>query len=277
MRYGLAAWGLREESLESQLRITRDLGLDLLELSIANYDKDALQTGCSDPEIEKVKALFKKYGVRLECGCTGDDLTNDDVDSQLEKLAEVIGIASKLGIRYLRIFAGFNSDSAVYGGKYERMLAALKQLNDLASGKGIVLCVETHGGVTSLDNGALLHFNSVTTRIDSLKKILETGVSLCYDPANLSAVGSAAPETFYTIFKNRIPYIHLKDFKDIPGGIVPAACGEGRLNWNILMETLKDYDGSAMIEYELPGDVRDGMARSLEFLKKHGYKVKYDK
>ena len=273
MRYGLAAWGLREESLESQLRITRDLGLDLLEFSIANYDKDALQTGCSDPEIEAVKTLFQKYGVRLECGCTGDDLTNDDVDSQLEKLAEVIGIASKVGIRYLRIFAGFNSDSAVYGGKYERMLAALKQLNDLASGKGIVLCVETHGGVTALDNGALLHFNSVTTRIDSLKKILETGVSLCYDPANLSAVGSAAPETFYTIFKNRIPYIHLKDFKDIPGGIVPAACGEGRLNWNVLMETLKDYDGPAMIEYELPGDVRDGMARSLEFLK-HYSKIK---
>ena len=89
MRYGLAAWGLREESLESQLRITRDLGLDLLEFSIANYAKDALQTGCSDPEIEAVKTLFKKYGVRLECGCTGDDLTNDYVGSQLEKLAEL--------------------------------------------------------------------------------------------------------------------------------------------------------------------------------------------
>ena len=118
MRYGLAAWGLREESLESQLRITRDLGLDLLEFSIANYAKDALQTGCSDPEIEEVKDLFGKYGVRLECGCTGDDLTGDDADRQQAKLTEVIGIAAKLGIRYLRIFAGFNSDSMVYGEKY---------------------------------------------------------------------------------------------------------------------------------------------------------------
>lgn len=267
MRYGLAAWGLREESLESQLQITRDLGLELLEFSIANYTKDVLQPGCSDSEIEEVKSLFKKYGVRLECGCTGDDLTNDDVESQQKKLTEVIGIASKLGIRYLRIFAGFNSDSAVYGEKYERMLAALKQLNAIASEKGVVLCVETHGGVTALDSGALLHFNSVTTRIDSLKKILETGVSLCFDPANLSAVGSAAPEMFYTVFKDSIPYIHLKDFKDVPGGIVPAACGEGRLNWKRLMETLQDYNGPAMIEYELPGDVREGMARSLESLK----------
>lgn len=268
MRYGLAAWGLREESLESQLRITRDLGLDLLEFSIANYAKDALQTGCSDPEIEEVKDLFGKYGVRLECGCTGDDLTGDDADRQQAKLTEVIGIAAKLGIRYLRIFAGFNSDSMVYGEKYERMLTALKQLNIFASEKGITLCVETHGGVTALENGALLHFNSVTTRIDSLKKILDTGVSLCYDPANLSAVGSVAPEMFFGLFGNSIPYIHLKDFKDVPGGIVPAACGEGRLNWDSLIEELKDYAGPAMIEYELPGDVRDGMARSLDFLRK---------
>ena len=119
----------------------------------------------------------------------------------------------------------------------------------------------------ALDSGALLHFNSVTTRIDSLKKILETGVSLCFDPANLSAVGSAAPEMFYTIFKNSIPYIHLKDFTDVPGGIVPAACGEGRLNWKNLLGALQDYNGPAMIEYELPGDVREGMARSLESLR----------
>ena len=46
MRYGLAAWGLREESLESQLRITRDLGLDLLEFSIANYAKASLKPDC---------------------------------------------------------------------------------------------------------------------------------------------------------------------------------------------------------------------------------------
>ena len=30
MQYGLAAWGLREEPLESQLAITSGFGLDLL-------------------------------------------------------------------------------------------------------------------------------------------------------------------------------------------------------------------------------------------------------
>ena len=267
MQFGLAAWGLREESLENQLRITRDLGLDLLEFSIANCDSDALQISSSDQEIGKVRALFRQYGVRLDCGCTGNDLTGDDVPQQKRKVTAVIDIAAKLGIKYLRIFAGFNSDSLVYGKRLALMLDALKELHAAASGKGITLCVETHGGVTVLENGTLLHFNSVSTRIDQWKKILETGVSICYDPANLSAVGSVAPEAFYRLFKNRIPYIHLKDFKDVPGGIVPSACGEGRLDWDALMSVLKDYEGPAMIEYELPGDVKDGMARSLDFLK----------
>ena len=35
------------------------------------------------------------------------------------------------------------------------------------------------------------------------------------------------------------------------------------------METLKEFDGPAMIEYELPEDVEDGMTRSLNFLKAH--------
>jgi len=269
MQYGLAAWGLREESLESQLRITRDLELDLLEFSIANGGNDTLQIHCTDAEIEKVRSQFRQYGVRLECGCTGNDLTNDDVDQQTQKVAKVIEIAAKLGLKFLRIFAGFNSDSLVYGDRLTRMLDALKELHAAASGKGITLCVETHGGVTALKNGVLLHFNSVTTRIDHWKKILETGVSICFDPANLSAVGCTAPEAFYRLFKDRIPYIHLKDFRDVPEGIVPAACGEGRLNWDPLMAVLRDHKGPAMIEYELPGDVKDGMSRSLEFLKKY--------
>lgn len=272
MRYGLAAWGLREESLESQLRITAGLGLDLLEFSIANYDKDALQTGATAGQIEEVRELFRKSGVRLECGCTGNDFTNDDVESQIRKVSEVIDIAAALGLRYLRIFAGFNSDSLIYGSRKERMLNALRTVHEHARKKNILLCVETHGGVTALDNGALLHFNSATTRTDFWKEILATGVSCAYDPANLAAVGTCAPCAFYRQFREKIAYVHLKDFRDTEGGILPAACGEGRLDWPCLMNTLKEFSGPAMIEYELPGDVEDGMKRSLEFLKNNEVK-----
>ena len=271
MEIGLAAWGLREETLESQLEITSSLGVDLLELSIAGYERDRLQVWSGDEDIAGVKELFAKYGIRLECGCTGCDFTFDDVQEQVGKVKSVINIASKLGLKYLRIFAGFNSDSVVIEDRFEAMLKALKQVNDYAVSKNVTLCCETHGGVTRLKNGALVHFSSPTTRVDLWKEILKTGVSICYDPANLTAVGAVCPVKFYTDFADDVKYVHLKVFQDVPGGVTPAACGEGRLDWHLLAIALKKYNGPALVEYELTGDVRDGMERSLKFLKKYGF------
>ena len=101
-----------------------------------------------------------------------------------------------------------------------------------------------------------------------MRELLETGVAVTYDPANLAAAGQGEPAAFFRRFREHIPYIHLKDFRDVPGGVLPAACGEGRLDWPELMAALKEFDGPAMIEYELTGDVRDGMRRSLDFLKR---------
>ena len=128
--------------------------------------------------------------------------------------------------------------------------------------------METHGGVTASPGGAQVHFNSVSTRADRWRELLETGVAVTYDPANLAAAGQGEPAAFFRRFREHIPYIHLKDFRDVPGGVLPAACGEGRLDWPELMAALKEFDGPAMIEYELTGDVRDGMRRSLDFLKR---------
>ena len=169
MQYGLAAWGLREESLESQLRITSGLGLNLLEFSIANYEKDALQIGAAPEQIREVKEMFRKYGIRLECGCTGNDFTGDDVEDQIRKVTEVIDIAAELGIRFLRIFAGFQSDSVVCGKRKTRMLDALRTVQAHAEQKQVLLCVETqfpqrHDTDGSLEgdsgNRSILHLRS---------------------------------------------------------------------------------------------------------------------
>ena len=267
MRIGNAAWGLRETPLEEQLKITSAMGLDLLELSIAGYGKDFLQLDADQAKISKVKELFRQYKVALECGCTGNDFTGDDVPQQEKNVCRVINIASELGIKYLRIFGGFNSDSVVIGERFDRMIEALKKVADHAKNKNVILVVETHGGV-AVNGDALVHFASTTTRVDHWKEILRTGVSINYDPANLAAVGDCDPAAFYTLFRDSIRYIHLKDFRSVPGGVQPAACGEGRLDWMKLMNTLADYNGPALIEYELPGDVEDGLRRSLDFLRK---------
>ncbi|WP_295806385.1 sugar phosphate isomerase/epimerase [uncultured Victivallis sp.] len=266
MQLGNAAWGLRETPLEQQLAITAAMGLELLELSIAGYDRDYLQLDADEKKIAEVAELFRRYNVRLDCACTGNDFTGDDAAEQLTKVKTVIDIASKLGVKFLRIFAGFRSDSEVAGPRFGRMIDCLRSAAEYAAPRGVTLAVETHGGV--MNNGdALVHFASATTRIDWWDDILSTGVSINYDPANFAAVGATDPVAFYNRFKKAIQYVHLKDFRSVEGGVLPAACGEGRLDWPALMAALADYTGPALIEYELPGDVEDGLRRSLAYLK----------
>ncbi len=266
MELGLAAWGLRETPVEKQLALAKRLRVKYVEFSIANYDKDALQLHPKKAQIKAIRELYEKYGISLDCACTGDDFTGDDVAQQVTKVKDVIDTAAALGVKFLRVFAGFGSDSVVVGARYDAMLDALVQVNGHAQAAGVELVVETHGGVTSVGD-ALVHFASTTTRVDSWRNILRTGVSMCYDPANLAAAGVADPVSFYRQFRKSIRYVHLKDFRDVPGGVVPAACGEGRLDWKKLLAALKSYSGPALIEYELPQDVADGMRRSLQFLR----------
>lgn len=275
MEYGNAAWGLRELPLEEQLKLTQAMGLHLLELSIANYHRDALQPDASAEQIRQVKALFAQYDVRPDCGATGNDFTAGsaaDVRESLDRVKRAADIAAALGVKVLRIFAGFTSDSLVYGERFDRALEALQLAAEHVRGTGVRLAIETHGGVAA--TGDVLHHSAtVTTRIDTMRKLLESlsaaEIGMNYDPANLAAVGDAAPERWFGLFRDRIALVHLKDFRDVPGGIVPAGCGEGRLDWKALLAALKEYDGPALIEYELPADVEDGLRRSLRFLKQN--------
>lgn len=275
MEYGNAAWGLRELPLEEQLKLTQAMGLHLLELSIANYHRDALLPDASAEQIRQVKALFAQYDVRPDCGATGNDFTAGsaaDVRESLDRVKRAADIAAALGVKVLRIFAGFTSDSLVYGERFDRALEALQLAAEHVRGTGVRLAIETHGGVAA--TGDVLHHSAtVTTRIDTMRKLLESlpaaEIGMNYDPANLAAVGDAAPERWFGLFRDRIVLVHLKDFRDVPGGIVPAGCGEGRLDWKALPAVLKEYDGPALIEYELPADVEDGLRRSLRFLKQN--------
>ena len=272
MEYGHAAWGLRELPLEEQLKLARAMNVHLLELSIANYDRDFLQLDAGSSEIARVKELYAQYDVRTDCGCTGNDFTSESVEAvrnSLDKVRRTIDIAAAAGIRVLRIFAGFSSDSVVYGARFDRMIEALRLAADHAKGTGVRLSIETHGGVAS-SGDAMYYAHSVTTRCDTMQTILEAlpaeTVGMNFDPANLAAVGEIAPERWFPLFRNRINLVHLKDFRDVPGGLEPVACGEGRLDWKALMAELRNYDGPALIEYELPADVEDGLRRSLRFL-----------
>ncbi len=268
MKLGNAAWGLRQTPLEEQLRLTAAMGLELLELSIGNGADDPLQPDSDSRRIAEVRDAFAAYGVRCDCAATGNDFTCDEAAAELAKVGHVIDVAAAAGCRYLRIFAGFASDASLDAVRRRRMLECLAAVQCRAAASGLVLTVETHGGV-AVENGVHRYFASATTRCDFWREILTTGVSINFDPANLAAVGIGDPAGFFRRFRDRIACIHLKDFRDVPGGVEPVACGEGRLDWDELLPVIRDFAGPVLFEYEPTEDIADGLRRSLAFVRRH--------
>lgn len=274
MILGAAAWGLRETTLEEQLKLIKRIGLNELELSIAGYDKDMLQVGCPSSDIQNVMYLFAKHNVRLIAAATGNDFTQADTAActeDLKKVESVLEIAGELGITYVRIFAGFSPAKDVTGKRWDTMIYCLKKANDTAKKYNVQLAVETHGGVEEVEGG-IRHFLSTSSQQDLLQKMfseLPEDIGMVFDPANLGAVGVSTAQIIelYHKYKQRICYLHLKDFRKVSDtAILPCASGEGQLDWNELTSAFSSFSGYGFVEYELPEDVEDGMLRSLQAL-----------
>lgn len=269
MIFGNASWGFRETPLEEQLKITRNMGLKVLELGIANAPKD-VPLSASDEEIAAIKGMYNKYGIELCCAATGNDFSNGD-KSDVPKVKKVIDICAKLSVKYLRIFAGFSPVDEVVGLRWNNMIECITDIAEYAEDKSVYPVIETHGGVKGFDDG-VEHFLSTSADNETLYKMmseLPKNVKVNFDPANLWAVGNKHPENVFISLKDRVAVVHLKDFVPLASGrIRPASCGESEMDWTAILNALKDFAGPALFEYENTEDIEAGSKRCLDYITK---------
>lgn len=269
---GAAAWGFRELDLEEQLKLCQRLGFSSLELGIANAPKD-VPLDATDEEIQKVRELYQKYQMPLWCAATGNDFTVvQAVEEQIQKIKKVILICEKAGISYLRIFAGFSAIGEVTGERWKEMIRAINETADFAKEHQVIPAVETHGGVNAFPDG-VVHFASVTTDYTALEKLLKEirgNVLFVFDPANLAAAGEKDPLRVFRLLKDRIAYMHLKNFIKLPSGhLNPAPLGPGVFDWNAFVSRIGEWQGRYMIEFEKPEILERGCQESIDYLYRH--------
>ena len=270
MNYGLAAWGLRLTPLREQLSMTKRLGLHHLELGIAGFRNDLLQADSNPCAVETVRDLFRSIGLEPSCAANGNDFTQKDetkVRRSLDHTLAALKLADMLGIRYLRIFAGFSPVAEVTGKRYVLLTECLKKVYEASKETQVLPVVETHGGVEALADGTVRHFASISTEDETLEKLLNEipAMKLNFDPANLHVLGKDVA-AFYRRYREKIAYAHLKDFVRKGMGWSPAACGEGDMDWRGLLTEMCSFEGPALLEYEIPADAERGFADSLKFL-----------
>ena len=270
MNYGLAAWGLRLTPLRDQLDMTKRIGVRHLELGIAGFRNDLLQADSPPCAVDTVRDLFRSADLEPFCAATGNDFTlekENEVRQSLDQTLASLKLADMLGIRYLRIFAGFSPVAEVAGKRYDLLTECLKKVYDEAKKTQVLPVVETHGGVEELADGTVRHFASISTEDDTLERLLNDvpDMKLNFDPANLHVLGKDIV-AFYRRYREKIAYVHLKDFVRKGMGWYPAACGEGNMDWTGLLAEMRSFEGPALLEYEIPADAERGFADSLKFL-----------
>lgn len=270
MEYGLAAWGLRLTPLRDQLAMTKRLGVRHLELGIVGFRNDLLQVDSKPCAVETVRDLFGSADLEPSCAATGNDFTLENetaVRQSLDRTLAALNLADMLGIRYLRIFAGFSPVAEVTGERYDLLKGCLKKVYEAAKETQVLPVMETHGGVEALADGTVRHFASISTEDETLEKLLNDipSMKLNFDPANLHVLGKDVV-AFYRRYGEKIAYTHLKDFVRQGMGWIPAACGEGNMDWKGLLTAMRSFEGPALLEYEIPADAERGFADSLKFL-----------
>ncbi len=222
------------------------------------------------PEIEKA---LKEIDIELSGFSLSNNFTGDDRAEQIEKVKKGIELAAKMGAKHSRIFGGHlaSNDPEELKKDMGLVIEAVKEVVPVAEKHGIILCIENHGGVPGRGEEV----------VEVIEKVGSPNFKATVDLGNfLGAEQQAIDGTKLTA--KYAGYVHVKDMKILPldseEGHKPARAewktkstvqGEGDVDLTGCLKVLKEagYDGWLALEFEAPGDEREGVRKSIEVIR----------
>lgn len=204
---------------------------------------------------ETFRSLIDSLQLKLIGVYTGGNFIYDEIlDEELAKISKVAKLASEFGAEHLVVGGGAIRGNGILESDYEKLGQALNQVMEIAKEHGLVASYHPHLG-------------SLGETPEQVEKLAEfTTIDLCPDTAHIEA-GGGDPIEFIKTYKDRIKYVHLKDYKD--GEFLPL--GNGKQNFDEMMVALQSfgYDGWITVELDSYEDPKQGAQTSFDFLKKY--------
>ncbi|MEG1441421.1 MAG: sugar phosphate isomerase/epimerase family protein [Oscillospiraceae bacterium] len=254
------------------IKWAKELGINAIEFAnICPHD------GSSNTEYAiNLKSECEKNGIKISNLCFFADFLNNDFDSEILHLKEMVDIAEILEVPNIR------HDTTVGGNKWHSFNEALpilakgcKIITEYAETKNIKTMVENHGFFCQDSVRMEALFNAVSHPNFGL--LVDIGNFLCVDDDPAKAVSLLAPMALYAHAKD----FHVKAagtpdpgegfFKSRGGNYLRGAIiGHGDVPVFQCIEILKNagYDGNITIEFEGLESPMKGIAIGLENLKR---------
>ncbi len=190
---------------EQAIKAISEAGFEYIEIFDGNltaYEADR----------QKFTGILKKYGVELFAVYTGADFIYDEVlEEEFSKMEQAAAMAKAYGAKHLCIGGGAVRSKGIKDADYGKLAKGLDKAMEMAAKYGLVASYHPHLGTCV----------QTTDQLDKLMPL--TKISLCPDCGHIAA-GGGDPVEVVRKYKDRIKYLHLKDYKD--GGFYPLGMGD---------------------------------------------------
>lgn len=228
----------------------------------------------------KLKERADSLGMVINAYTIGAELakpTEDERAAEVERLKGQLDVAKILGAGVMRHDVCYTLGKTGFTRSFDLMLPYLadsaRKITEYGASIGIKTCSENHGYIAQDSDRMERLFNAVNH--DNYGLLVDMGNFTCADEDHVLAVSRVAPYAIHAHAKD------MKISKGAPYGCCQAptrggnyfcgtAIGEGDVPVKQCINVLKraGYDGYLSIEFEGNGDCIEGIARSLENLKK---------
>lgn len=202
---------------EDQLRALNALRINYISLrlvddkNIIDYTVDEVQT--------YIKPLLDRYNIRVSSIGSPIGKVNihdcDAVQKQFGKMKNLVAICQELDVHYIRMFSYYNTTDK----DHNLVLQNLQRLLDYVKGTKIVLLHENEKDI----------YGDTADKCLSLAKSLQhPQFQLIFDPANFVQV-KEQPKQAFTLLKEYVKYLHLKDARYTDSANVLIGMGDGEV------------------------------------------------
>lgn len=229
------------ESVDTQFEVLNKLNMGYFEPRGIDGKNISRLT---DEEVAHLKERMAAAGIKISSigSPIGKMKLEDDFTEHFAKFQRVVEIAKLLDTKYIRMFSFYHAGGDVWTvEERQAVMARLRQMIDYAKEQDVVLLHE---------NEKDIYGDTADRCLDLMNELGCDHFKSVFDPANFVQCGQDTKYA-YSILKDHIAYMHIKDAILETGRVVPAGMGDGNLEY-ILNELFKNgYDGYLSLEPHL--------------------------
>lgn len=215
----------------------KDLGYDGIEVRGILNELYVPHSAEFDKDLKRTLSELRRLSLSVPCLTSGSVLGISSDKERIQAI-EYIDTAARAGVPYVRVLG----DRAPSPGKSvvdEQVAAELRSLGEYAANKGVTCLIETNGVFSD------------SLRLLSLLSNMSRGVGVLWDVHHPFCYMGEPPALTYSILKDHIRHVHIKDSVSVGGKIRYKMLGEGSVPLKEALSLLKNggYGGFVSLEW----------------------------